>query len=184
MIDISELRPWTKNPRAIEKADYERLKKRCEGAQFKPLLVMSDGTVLGGNMRLLAYNDLGKRQIWVSIIEFEHHNDKYCAYINGELDTIDNDPRLFDSVEDGMLHYAITDNESFGKYMDQELAELVEPSHLDLKDYKIQLSGLTTLEDLKLSFGPDGSDSQEPLDEKIKEPKNATCPECGHTFSI
>lgn len=57
---ISELKNWDKNPRGIKKDDFERLKKQIQKlGQYKPLLITEDGTVLGGNMRLKAYKELG-----------------------------------------------------------------------------------------------------------------------------
>lgn len=187
LVPIEELKPWTKNPRAIEKTDYKRLKERCAGIQFKPLLVMSDGTVLGGNMRLLAYDDLGKKMIWVSIIEFEDYAGGIVAYINGEMDIKeDGTARMFTTIEDGMVHYAITDNEEFGKYVDQELAELIQPLDLNLQDYKVNLGALKTLEDVKLNFGPSPLEVLPETEEPKKEDKKKTikCPNCAWEFEV
>ena len=67
---IEELREWDKNPRSISKENFERLKRQITKlGQYKPLLITNDGTVLGGNMRLKAYRDLGIKDIWVSIVD-------------------------------------------------------------------------------------------------------------------
>lgn len=155
VVPITELRAWDKNPRAIEKADYERLKKRVKGPQFKPLLVMADGVVLGGNMRLRAMTEVGKKEVWVSIIEFvKQGENRYVPYINGEIDL----NNTFESLEDGMVHYAITDNEEFGKYMELQLQEQLQPLKLDLAQYKLNLSTPRTLLDIKNAVNPDGND--------------------------
>ena len=67
---IDKLRNWDKNPRGIKEKDFTRLKEQIKKlGEYKPLLITSDGEVLGGNMRLRAYRDLGKTEVWVSIVE-------------------------------------------------------------------------------------------------------------------
>lgn len=107
---VSWLKPWDKNPREIKEEDFERLKQRLKGEQFKPLLITSDGVVLGGNMRIRAYKELRREKVWVSVVSFKKHEDGLVtAYVNNNKD------RTFDSKKDGMLHYAFTDNEEFGR---------------------------------------------------------------------
>ena len=67
---LNELKLWDKNPRSIREKDFERLKKQIkELGQYKPLLVLANGTVIGGNMRLRAYQDLQMTEdIWVSTV--------------------------------------------------------------------------------------------------------------------
>ena len=66
---ISELRNWDKNPREIGKKEFASLKEKIKRwGQFKPVLITEDGEVIGGNMRLRAYKDLGIEDIWVSIM--------------------------------------------------------------------------------------------------------------------
>ena len=57
---IDKLQNWDKNPRSIKTQDFVRLKKQIEKlGQYKPLIITNDGVVLGGNMRLRAYKELG-----------------------------------------------------------------------------------------------------------------------------
>lgn len=104
--DISTLHEWKDNPRSINKVDFERLKLQIKKlGQYKPLLVTPDGTVLGGNMRLKAYEELGISDIWVSIITPKDKNQ--------------------------MLEYALSDNDRAGYYDDDKLANLI-PNYADI----------------------------------------------------
>lgn len=165
MLPIAELTPWESNPRAIEKHNFERLRDRVSGTQIKPLLVLHhpdpnlNGIVLGGNMRVRAYKELGRDKVWVSIVEFEKQGDRFYPYINGEQD-VDKQGlfRSFATIEDGMLHYALIDNEEFGHYVDQELAELIQPSQLELDMYTVHIDKPKTLLDIQEYFGEGGTD--------------------------
>ena len=67
---IDKLHEFEQNSRIVLKTGYDRLKKQTQMGEFKPLLVMPDGTVLGGNTRLKVYKDLGLKEVWVSTVEF------------------------------------------------------------------------------------------------------------------
>ena len=95
--NIKTLHNWNKNPRAIKKEDFERLRNQIkELGQYKPLIITSDGEVLGGNMRLRAYQELGISDIWVSIVEPKTEADK--------------------------IKIALSDNDRAGYYIEQDLA--------------------------------------------------------------
>ena len=128
---ISELRGWDKNPRAIKKQDFERLKKQIqELGQYKPLLITPDGEVLGGNMRLEAYKALGIDDVWVSVVTPKSEAEK--------------------------VKYALSDNDRAGYYVEEELAELVlSVPEIELGDYKIDLGSLTDIQDLINQFSAD-----------------------------
>lgn len=121
---INELKNWDKNPRAINKDDFDRLKKQIETlGQYKPLIITNDGTVLGGNMRLRAYKDLGIDDVWVSVVDAPDEATK--------------------------LKYALSDNDRAGYYQEQELVELIASlSDVDLNLFKVDLGKLTSLKDL------------------------------------
>ena len=75
--NISELREWDKNPRSIKRVDFERLKTQIKKlGQYKPLLITEDGEVIGGNMRLKAYRELGIKDVWVSVVKPKDENQK------------------------------------------------------------------------------------------------------------
>lgn len=128
---IGELHGWKDNPRDIEVKDLERLKKQISLGEYKPILVMTDGTVLGGNMRLKAYKELGIENIWVSEISFKEYPDgRFMSLVNGHPTG-----KFFDSVDQLMLEYALSDNDRAGYYIDTKLQELIELSPIDMTLY-------------------------------------------------
>jgi len=85
---ISKLRNWDKNPRAITKDDFERLKRQFTRIKeitgeylYKPLVITPDGEVLGGNMRLRILQDLGIEDVWVSIVNVKTEEEKIQSAI-------------------------------------------------------------------------------------------------------
>lgn len=94
-LPISSLKNWDKNPRSIKEKDFERLKTHIRDfGQMQPLVITPDGTVLGGNMRLRAYNALGMDDIWVQVVEPKDEADRLrialilndrAGYYDGDL---------------------------------------------------------------------------------------------------
>jgi len=112
--DIERLQEWDKNPRSITTKDFERLKKQIhELGQYKPILITVDGIVLGGNMRLKAYRDLGVKKIWVSVVKPKDENE--------------------------MLKYALSDNDRAGYYDADLLSNLIPNYELDWNDYAVDI---------------------------------------------
>ena len=111
---ITDLKIWDKNPREIKP---EKLRLLCEdlkrdidiveNGQFKPLIVMKNGIVIGGNMRLQAMNRLGMAEAWVSVIN-----------------TTD-EKRAFD--------IATRDNMMYGYYDEDQTAEVIAELGIDIK---------------------------------------------------
>src|SRR3989304_7900276 len=137
--NIKTLHNWNKNPRAIKKEDFERLRNQIkELGQYKPLIITSDGEVLGGNMRLRAYQELGISDIWVSIVEPKTEADK--------------------------IKIALSDNDRAGDYIGQDLAELITNFGIDinLDNYKVDLGKTITLTDLLNQFRPDTVEDEAP----------------------
>lgn len=130
-MNISQLHSWDKNPRAIDKKDFDRLKRLITKlGLFKPFIITEDGTILGGNMRFKACIALGITEVPVSIVDAP--------------------------TEEKKLEYALADNDRAGSYDEQALAELIlSTPELNLEDYKIDLGKLTSIEDLLSKFGPD-----------------------------
>jgi hypothetical protein len=110
---------WEKNPRGIKTKDYERLKKQIEKlGDYKPLVACRENggyTVLGGNMRLRAYRELGRKEVELSVVEAKTEAKK--------------------------IEYAMSDNDRAGFYEEDALAELVYPhiDELDLSEFKVDL---------------------------------------------
>lgn len=124
---ITDLHEWKDNPRSITKSGFERLKKQIQKlGQYKPLLITSDGEVLGGNMRLKAYRELGITDVWVSVVEPKDDNEK--------------------------LEYALSDNDRAGFYDDDLLANLVPNYDIDWSAYAVDLKEPTNIKDLLDQF--------------------------------
>lgn len=125
---LSTLKNWDKNPRSIKDKDFERLKTQIRDlGQYKPLLITDDGIVLGGNMRLRAYKELGIEDIWVSVVDAK--------------------------TEDEKLRYALSDNDRAGYYDEDLLANLI-PEYPDFEweNYAVDLGEPQTLDKLIESF--------------------------------
>jgi DNA modification methylase len=61
---LSDLKPWSKNPRQISDDNFTRLKKRIKERGFHDVLKLDEvGTVLSGNQRLRALIELGVNEI-------------------------------------------------------------------------------------------------------------------------
>lgn len=122
---IEKLKGWDKNPRSIKDEDFQRLKNQIQKLGiYKPLLINKEGTVLGGNMRLKAYTDLGLKEVEVSIVDAP--------------------------TEARMLEFALSDNDRIGFYEEEDLTKLVErlQKEINLEDYKVDLAEASSLEKL------------------------------------
>ena len=135
-VPIRDLVAWDRNPRGITKKEFARLKKQIEKlGQYKPLIVTpaKDGRcgVLGGNMRLAAYHEVGFDLIWVSVV---------------------------DAPTDSMrLQYALSDNDRAGYYDKERLAEITYPiaAEFVLDDFHIDVGETIPLGEVIQEFGPD-----------------------------
>lgn len=143
---IDKLKLWDKNPRSIKGERFEELKTRLQRqGQIKPLLVTKDGTVIGGNMRLRAMQALGVKEVWVSVQD------------------ISTDKEIFD--------LALTDNEEFGYYEKEQVAELALElglSPVELGSYELQLGQGTTLDAIMQELSPEGLSDEFDLDDSDK----------------
>lgn len=122
---VNELKNWDKNPRNIKLEDFNRLKKQIKRLGiYKPLLINSDNVVLGGNMRLKAYRDLGIEEVEVNVVDA--------------------------ATEAKMLEYAISDNDRAGYWEEADLTELLNQlqAEINLADYKVDLANATQLTEL------------------------------------
>ena len=118
-VPISKVVPWDKNPRGIKTKDFERLKKQIlKLGTYKPLLAYRENggyVVLGGNMRIRAYKELGIQEVDISVIDAPTEAKK--------------------------IEYALSDNDRVGYYEEEALAELVYPhiKDIDLGEFKVDL---------------------------------------------
>jgi len=120
--EVESLKFWDKNPRKIKKEDFERLKNQILSlGQYKPLLITEDGVVIGGNMRLRAYRELGIKTAWVSVVDAKD--------------------------EETILKYAFSDNDRAGYYDDDLLANLSSAfPDFEWSDYAVDLTPPETLD--------------------------------------
>lgn len=129
--NVEDLKNWDKNPKVVSKTDFKRVIKQIQQlGQYKPLVITPDGTVIGGNTRLMAYRALRIEKAWVSVVEPKTEQEKF--------------------------EYAMSDNDEVGRYVKDELAELV--SHfpdLDKEMFKVNLGKPRSLDELFSEFGPD-----------------------------
>ena len=124
-VKISEVDNWDKNPRGIKDKDFERLKNQITSLGiYKPLIAYKDGSkyiVLGGNMRLRAYRELGIQE--VDIIEVNPKDEAQKAQI------------------------ALSDNDNVGYYEYDKLYEMLIPvkDDFDFGDFKVDIEGLKNI---------------------------------------
>src|SRR5436190_20347127 len=128
---------------------------------------LPDGTTESYDLRRY-FND-----VWVMELDFE-----YEAAVAGQMATvhavIDGKPqqRGFSSADHVMTEYALSDNDSAGRYNNEALAMLVHDyQELIPQDmFKIEVAAPIPLETLLNDFQPDGTD---PTTEELPEPKEA-----------
>lgn len=117
---IGELHPWPENPRVIDEARLEQLKRSLEAdagmLEVRPLVALPDGTVIMGNQRLAAAHALGWERLPVA--------------------TVDLDPQTARS-------WAIRDNQSYGEWEPADLSSLLR----ELRDEDVDLDLLGFRED-------------------------------------
>lgn len=157
---IGDLFRWDKNPKIVMREDFDRLKGYLtEFGQFKPLLILDNGEVIGGNSRLEVMKEMGIKDVWVSIVAPKSDAQK--------------------------LAISLADNDEVGRYVEEDLAALVMEydGEINPKDYKINVGRDIDLEALLQSLGPGGEEPQvEDEEKKITRRTLVTCPHCGEEF--
>ena len=145
---MSQVRLWEKNPRGIKENDFARLKNQIERLKvFKPLIACEDEgsgyIVLGGNMRLRAYQELGYSEVWLSIVEAPDENTR--------------------------TEYALADNDRAGYYEQDKLAELAHNNPgLDLELYHVDVGNTKPIGDILKKYMPDEEDEGKTYEEKFQ----------------
>ncbi len=174
---IGQLSHWKENPRIIRKGDLQRLKNQIlRLGLYKRLLACpdpehhgfsQDGTglyaretrliVIGGNQRLLALQEIGAREIAITIVW----------------------PR--NAAE--LVEYSLSDNDPAGETDQQAMAELLfsQRDKITLTDYKIQVARPADPETIMTAFGPDIDGAEE---DKVPEPEAESDVELGDLFTL
>lgn len=162
---LSELHLWEKNPRDVDQEEYNNLVKMTDLGEFDPLLVMvEDGTTLGGNTRSRVYREKGFEKVWISRIrfEFDEETQLWYAYVNDKKAK-----RTFTTQDQAMLEYALASNSQTGRYNSQALAELAIPyQHVIPPIYKVTLAYPVKIQSILDSIQPSATvpDSSDPSD--------------------
>lgn len=158
---LAELRPHPRNPRTIRPARLEQLKANLaadpEMLWARPLIALPDGTVVAGNMRLRAAEQLGWKTIPVVTVDLD---------------------------EDRATLWALRDNRPFGEDDEDLTGELL--AELMARDVPLELTGFSPDDLEALLFGlrpvlPATEDEQGKLDE-LTPPAPVVCPNCAHEF--
>lgn len=158
---IDKIEPWSKNPKIVKKADYERLKAQIKLlTNYKPLIVYKDGqkyVVLGGNARLRALRELGHKEIEISIVKPKNEGQK--------------------------LEYALSDNDRVGEYDDQALAEMLykDKDQIKVEIFKIDVARPVPIENILTQFGPSIDAT---LEDKVPDPEAEAKTKLGDIFDI
>lgn len=117
LVPVSALAPYQDNPRQIREENYDKLKKSLEEfptmLDVRPLVARKDGTVLGGNMRLRAAQELGIEELPVVFVDWD---------------------------EEKQREFVIKDNANFGEWDWEKLAN--EWTDLPLTDWSLPVWNL------------------------------------------
>lgn len=144
---VADLRNWEDNPKDVMQDDMARLQEQIKMGEHSTLLVTDDGEVLGGNTRLRAYKKLGKDTAKVVIVSFDTREDGVHATIDGvEAE------KVFSSVEQAKLEYALSHNDMIGAYNEGKLAELLHVTPIEMNLFKVP-SVVRPVEDIAFEVG-------------------------------
>lgn len=135
IVKVDSLQHWAKNPRIITEEHVERLVSMMRDHRgLEPLIVEEDGTVLGGNARLIALKKMGETETWAVLVHPETDKERV------EIALEDND------------HVGITDKEKL-----MPLISTLSPEALG--KYSVSFDEGIDLASVAVKFGPsDGAD--------------------------
>lgn len=109
---IKDLKPCGKNPRKLSKHDQEHLTKSLDKfGQCEPVVINSDGTIIGGHMRVRTMKKMGSKEVDVYVPQSplsEKETDELNIRLNkntGEFDfdILANEWEVEDLIEWGFL---------------------------------------------------------------------------------
>lgn len=153
VVDISELKEWDKNEelRIIGPEGFRRVEAQIdELGIYKPLIVNSDGEILGGaGSRIKAFRKRGMTEIWVSVVDAQDESRKF--------------------------KYNVSDNDSPGFYNPDGIANNIDQFEINQENYSVQIDEPIILSDLS-----DTETDSKKKEEDPKEAKVLVCPNCGH----
>lgn len=140
-VKLADLKPWDRNPRIITKERFDSLKKSMESDPTmmlaRPLVALRDGRIIMGNMRYRAASELG----WKTI---------QTVYV--------------DLSESDAITWALRDNNPYGEYDDQGLAELL--YELQQNDVDLDLTGFSVDDIERIFEGAPPPETDPPPDDR------------------
>ena len=153
MIKLKDLKPLPDNPRQITDAAIGKLKQSIERdgkfMEARPMVVTSDGVIIGGNQRHRACVELGMKEVpesWVKYVEW---------------------------TEEEARRFSVVDNAPKGMAGDWDLELLANQWELpELEDLGF------SLEELGI-FSDDIPDDNKDIDEEAMSDTENECPKCG-----
>ncbi len=174
---VADLFLFKDNPRDIEAHDFNRLKEQIKLGEHSPLLVTTEGEVLGGNTRLRAYKELGKENAKVVVVEIvKSGSGKVHILVDGLKSE-----RVFDSVAQAKIELALSHNDSIGTNNELKLAELLTLHKIETTVYSVATK-IQPVQDIldKVSPTPiDESASNSEVDtDSMMNGKTIICPKC------
>ena len=179
--NVEDLFLFKDNPRDVEAKDFERLKRQLELGEHSTLLVTVEGEVLGGNTRLRAYKELGKKTAKVVIVEIVETSEGVHIVLDGKKSE-----RTFDSVMQAKIELALSHNDSIGTNNELKLAELMTVHNVPMELYSVSTT-ITPVADILAKLGPGKEnfedDNQEINTDDLLADGSHECPKCGFEFN-
>lgn len=116
IIPIQEVHELETNPKSATPQDMVRLGYQIEKlGQYKPLIIKPDGTILGGNHRIIKYREKGYTWVWVSVVYPETSEEE--------------------------MEYVLSDNDHIATYLEAELAEQLKGLRdLNISAFKVNVA--------------------------------------------
>ena len=180
--NVEDLFLFKDNPRDVEAKDFERLKRQLELGEHSTLLVTVEGEVLGGNTRLRAYKELGKKTAKVVIVEIVETSEGVHIVLDGKKSE-----RTFDSVMQAKIELALSHNDSIGTNNELKLAELMTVHNVPTELYSVATK-ITPVADIINNLSPsEDEDASKELnaDDYLNADKDViSCPRCDFEIPI
>ena len=143
LIPISQVQIDPNNPRSLSKEKFESLKQSIQNfpdmLNVRPLVV-ADGIVVGGNMRLLAMKDLGYREVpAIDVSEWnQKERDEFMIKDNVQFGAWDWDTLANEWVNVELKEWGL---DVWEPQEDLDLSEFFEPKSTELEEKdEIQIS--------------------------------------------
>lgn len=152
LANVDDLFLFKDNYKDVEASDFERLKEQIKLGEHSPLLVTTEGEVLGGNTRLRAYKILGKKEAKVTIVEIVNSSNGVHIVIDGVKSE-----RTFDTVNQAKIELALSHNDEIGKSNEIKLAELLSLNKIDTTLYSVS-TRITPVESIITNLSPSDDD--------------------------